>query len=1289
MSLPHTTRELNELIHQCMLLDQARLRAHVNNIKKDTLDGNSLKQKIEQSMQRRQRRMQNLPKPEYALDLPVVQAREKLLAAIDANQVVIVCGETGSGKTTQLPKLCLELGRGVGGLIGHTQPRRVAARSLAARIAEELHDKVGGAVGYKVRFSDQIGPDSFIKVMTDGILLAETQSDPDLLAYDTLIIDEAHERSLNIDFILGYLHRLLQRRPELKIIITSATIDPERFSVHFSNAPIIEVSGRSYPVDIRYRPIQGENEDEKDRDRDQALVEAVSELARLGPGDILIFLAGERDIREAAETLRKHHPPSTEILPLYGRLSFAQQYKVFQPHSGRRIVLATNVAETSLTVPGIHYVIDTGLARISRYSYRTKVQRLPIEAVSQASASQRAGRCGRVAPGVCLRLYSEEDFLARPAYTDPEILRTNLAAVILQMLALKLGRIEDFPFIDAPDERAVRDGFRLLHELAAVTDQSQLTPLGYRLARLPIDVRLGRMILAAEQFHCLNEVLIIASVLAIQDPRERPLEHQQAADEKHAVFMDEQSDFISLLNVWEFYQEQSKHLSTNKLRKLCQQHFLSYVRMREWRETHKQLRGMAKEMQLRFSDQAADYRSLHQALLSGLLGNIAQYDDKHEYSGMRGVKLFLFPGSGLFKKKPKWIVAAELLETAKRYAHTVAKVEQEWIEPLAEHLVNRSYSDPHWEKNRGHTVVFEQVSLYGLILAAKRRVNYSKVNPQQARELFIRGALVLNETGSRLAFFQHNIKTRQTVLEQEAKIRRRDLLIDEQSLYDYFNQHVPENICAIHAFEKWYHRQAKDIQQAFFLDNEKLLQNTASSLDENAYPVTVNIQGMKFRLSYRFDPEHDEDGVTVTVPAAVLNQLQPAAFEWLVPGLLLEKITALLRTLPKPLRRQFVPLPDYAQKCLAGLHNNGESLLKVLSERIFRMTGVEVPVDAWQPGLLPRHLHMNFNIINANGNQIGTGRDLPALQETIGRQATRSFTALPVGDFERIGISEWDFGDLPEFIAIEHHGLNIKGYPALAIEGDKISLRLLDAPEKAAIVHRRGTIALFKKQNLKNLKYLQKNLPGLQTLCLHYTSLGNSDELKRELIDRIIATALFDQSQQITTRSEFEINSAWANKQLVSIANELCRQFGEILAVYHDIRKRLRGAVPPQWLDSIGDIQSQLEQLVFSGFITSTPAERVKAIPRYLKAILYRLDKLEQNPTRDRDLLKQIEPYWQRYLRFMETADLKQAAQRELQTYRWLLEEFRVSLFAQVLGTKEKVSTRRLDLLWKDTGIKS
>ncbi|MCA1805830.1 MAG: ATP-dependent RNA helicase HrpA [Xanthomonadaceae bacterium] len=877
----------------------------------------ALARDLETATTRRAARLAALPSPEYALALPVVARRAELRAAIAAHPVIIVCGETGSGKTTQLPKICLELGRGVDGLIGHTQPRRIAARSLAARVAEELHSRVGQAVGCKMRFHDQVGEQTFLKIMTDGILLAETQGDPDLLQYDTFIIDEAHERSLNVDFLLGYLKQLLPRRPDLKLIITSATIDPERFSRHFSNAPVIEVSGRTYPVELRYRPLRGDDEEDQDRDRGQALLDAVDELAREGDGDVLVFLSGERDIREAAELLRKHHPPHTEVLPLYARLSASQQQAVFRPHRGRRIVLATNVAETSLTVPGIRYVVDTGLARLSRYSYRSKVQRLPIEKISRAAADQRAGRCGRVAAGICIRLYSEEDFAARPAFTEPEILRTNLAAVILQMSALGLGAVEDFPFVEAPDARFVRDGFKLLQELGAVDEGQRLTERGRQLARLPVDPRIGRMILAAREELCLREVLVIAAALSVQDPRERPLDKAQAADEKHRLFAVPYSDFLGYLNLWNAYHEQARHLSQNKLRKWCQQHFISYVRMREWHEVERQLQRLVTDMGLRLNQEEAEPDAIHRALLSGLLGNIAMKTAEREYTGARNLKLELFPGSVLVKKRPQWIMAAELVETGKRYARTLAVVEPRWVEPLAAGLVKRSHGEPHWEKRAGQVVARERVTLYGLPVVTQRRVNYGPIDPVLSRELFIREALVAGQLGTPGRFMTHNRALVAEVLELEARARRRDLLVSEEELYAFYDARLPAGIHDQVAFEHWRKQAEREDPRCLYFAREALLAQE-EAIDTRQFPAQLEWQGLRLPVRYRFEPGEEDDGMTVTVPLAALNQLRPASFEWLVPGLLEEKLTLLIKSLPKQQRRHFVPVPEFAGQSLGA-----------------------------------------------------------------------------------------------------------------------------------------------------------------------------------------------------------------------------------------------------------------------------------------------------------------------------------------------------------------------------------
>jgi ATP-dependent helicase HrpA len=1248
----------------------------------------ALQEELAAALLQQHDRLQRRPQPEYPADLPVAQRREEILQAIQAHQVVIVCGETGSGKTTQLPKICLEAGRGIAGMIGHTQPRRIAARSLSARIAEELKGEVGGSVGFKVRFTDQVSSGTYIKIMTDGILLAETQHDPELLAYDTLIIDEAHERSLNIDFLLGYIKRLLPRRPELKVIITSATIDPQRFSKHFNDAPIIEVSGRTYPVETRYRPLQGASEDDQEIGRKQALLDAVDELIGHGPGDILIFFAGERDIREAADWLRKRQLQHTEIMPLYGRLSAAQQARVFQSHGGRRIVLATNVAETSITVPGVRYVIDTGLARMSRYSYRTKVQRLPIEAVSQASANQRAGRCGRVGPGVCIRLYSEEDYRQRPEFTEPEILRTGLASVILQMLSLKLGDIEEFPFIEPPDGRYIRDGFKLLHELGAVDEANAITAIGRKLARFPIDVRFGRMLLEAHREKCLREMLIIVSALSIQDPRERPFEHQQAADEKHAAFGDRNSDFLAYLKLWNFYREQAGS-SNSQLRRLCQSHFLSYVRMQEWRDVHRQLAGLAAEMEMKTPnvEPAAEvaleniYPNIHRALLSGLLGNIAFKGEEHEYTGARDLKLYIFPGSYVFKSKPKWIVAAELVETARRYARTVARIEPEWVEPLAAHLVKRSYSDPHWDGSQGRVMAWEQVSLYGLILVGKRRMNYARVNPQHARELFIRGALVREESPP-LEFFAHNRKARGEVLELEAKSRRQDVLVDEDMLYGFFDSLVPAGIHDIDGFKAWYKQQSEETRRKFLLDKDWLMQHEASGVTRSNFPDALNQQGLLIPLSYHFEPGHEDDGVTARIPLAALNQIDPMPFEWLIPGLLLEKITLLIKSLPKPLRRNFVPVPDFAKAAMESLNPGTTALLPALSAQLQRINGTPLPADAWHPEELPPHLLMNFHIVQPDGKIIARGRDLEQLKTGVGKTATASFEGLPVAQYERTGVQSWDFGDLPEFVEIKHKGLKLRGYPALIVSGERIDLKILDNPDKAAAAHRHGVLQLFRALYAKSVRYLEKNLPDIDTLCLQYAPIGDTEELKRDMVHLIIDTALFSKNDSLRAQAAFQLEAEWADKQLVPIANRIAGQLAQILNSWRNLQQRLHGKIPPQWLPAMQEIREQLEMLIYPGFIKATPTQQLSQLPRYLSAVIARLEKLEQNPARDRQLAAELRPFQEN----LKTAlrDQKRADSAAFRHFRWLLEEFRVSLFAQALGTSEPVSAKRLQAAWKE-----
>ncbi len=1260
----------------------------------------SLSADIEASKARREQRRAALPVPDFPEELPVSARREELAKAIADHQVVIVCGETGSGKTTQLPKICLGLGRGAAGMIGHTQPRRIAARSVAARVAEELGTPIGQTVGYKVRFSDHTSPEAYIKVMTDGILLAETQHDRYLNHYDTLIIDEAHERSLNIDFLLGYLKQLLPKRPDLKLIITSATIDPRRFAEHFGGAPVVEVSGRTYPVEVRYRPLLVEDEDGRDRDLQQAVVDAVDELGRVDRGDILIFLSGEREIRATAEALRKHHPPHTEILPLYARLSAAEQNKVFQPHNGRRIVLATNVAETSLTVPGIRFVIDTGLARISRYSHRAKVQRLPVEPVSQASANQRAGRCGRVAAGICVRLYSEEDYAQRPLFTAPEIQRSNLAAVILQMEVLALGDVAQFPFIDPPDPRLIKDGYQTLLELGAVDEVRCLSPLGRDLARLPLDPRLGRMIIAARKEQCLSEVLIIAAALAVQDPRERPLEAQQAADQKHARFGDERSDFLAYLKLWEHYHEQGRHLSNNKLRKYCRENFLSYVRMQDWRDIHSQLLGLLKPMGYRLNQQPADYAPIHRALLSGLLGNIGSKGEERDYLGARGTRFHIFPGSALFKKSPKWLVAAELVETTRLYARTVAKIEPEWVEQIAPQLVKHHYFDPHWEKSQRAVMGYERVSLYGLPLIPRRKIHYGRIDPKLSRELFIRGALVAGEYETRAPFFAHNQAAIRDVEALEHKARRRDILVDEQTLFEFYDERIPTDICDGRSFERWRKQVERDHPQRLLLTQDYLMQRRAAEVSAEQFPDHLGIASMRLPLSYHFEPGHPLDGVTLTVPLALLNQLDPERLQWLVPGLLRDKIIALLKSLPKALRRNFVPAPNFADACLQAMSNDplnrlslslsprgrvrGEgSLYQTLAAQLQRMTGVTVPTDTWQEDALPPHLRMNIKVVAADGETVvAMGRDLARLQGEQGEQAAATFAELPSNDFEREAVTEWDFGDLPAQVEFQRHGMSLIGYPALVAEGDGVALRLLDSAAKAESAMRGGVRRLYMLQGRERIKYLEKNLPGIQAMCLHYAGIGDCTALKTDLLTAIVEQAFLADRPLPRSAKQFEALKATAMPRLVPVANELCAWVAETLAMYHSLARRLKGALKPAWLKSLSDIQDQLQHLVYPGFVTATPYDQLPHLPRYLKAVELRLAKLEQHAGRDAPLLAQLAPLWQAYWQRAEKQRKQDVVDPALEEYRWLLEELRVSLFAQELKTAVPVSVKRLQRQW-------
>ena len=1284
-------KALRDAVAECPPAQRKRFRKRIDGMARALAAGKPIDRplkavasEIEASGEALRLRRENLPTPEYPEELPVCERREEIKKAIAENQVVVVAGETGSGKTTQLPKICLELGRGVNGLIGHTQPRRIAARSVAARIATELKSELGHAVGYKVRFSDRTRPESYIKLMTDGILLAESQGDRFLSAYDTLIIDEAHERSLNIDFLLGYLKQLLPKRPDLKLIITSATIDTERFSQHFDDAPVVEVSGRTYPVEVRYRPLLEGDEEERDRSQVEGVLDAVDELSREGKGDVLVFLSGEREIRETAEALRKHHPPHTEILPLYARLSASEQNRVFAPHGGRRIVLATNVAETSLTVPGIRYVVDPGTARISRYSHRTKVQRLPVEAISQASANQRAGRCGRVGPGVCIRLYAEEEYASRIEFTDPEIKRTNLAAVILQMASLGLGDVEKFPFVDPPDRKFINDGFKTLFELGAIDEARNLTQLGQELARLPVDPRVGRMVLQARHEGCLTEVLVVAAALSIQDPRDRPMEHQQAADEKHKRHWHDESDFVALLNLWNDYHEEKRKLSQKKLRAHCKANFLSFNRMREWHDIHQQLHNQVADMGLRFNEEPPEYDALHRALLAGLLGNIGFRTEEKQFLGARNVKFNVFPGSSQFKKPPKWLMAAELAETAKLYARTVARIEPEWIEPLAGHLVKKSWSEPHWSKRAGQVSAYEKVTLYGLTIVPKRRVNYGPINPAESREIFIREGLVEGQLNTRGQFFKHNQALIEEIEAMEHKSRRRDLMVDEYQLQRFYDERIPEGVYALPSFEKWRKRAEEKNPKLLFLTREYLMQG--SGVDEAQFPNQLTMGELTLPLEYHFEPGHAADGVTLRVPLAALNLIDGERCDWLVPGLLREKVVLLIKSLPKQLRKHFVPAPDYADAALGGMSSGEGNLVSALAARLKKMSGTEIPLDAWRLDTLPDHFLMNFRVVDERNKAVVEGRDLAKLQRTLGERAQESLRAQPSDNrLERSGMHRWECDTLPEQVELERAGVKLHGFPALVDEGEGgVAVKLFDGEAKAATAMAAGLRRLIRLTLPKEIKYLARNLPEIQRMCLHYAPVGRCDDLKRDLIDAAVDHCFIEGREFPRDRKAFEARINECKPKLVATANTLCERVDAALAEYHQLRKRLKGAIHPHALEAAADVKAQLDRLIGPGFLVRTPSERLADLPRYLKAIDIRLEKVGRSSERDRAAMLDVQALWRGYTERHHKLSRDGVVDSAVEAFRWRIEELRVSLFAQELGTRETVSVKRLEKNWRE-----
>jgi len=1325
--------QLQRQLPDCMLADRFTLRRKLQQAKevfaqKKSIDKilSEIAGKVRSSTAKLQVRKLAIPKPEYPQELPVSLRKAEIAEAIQKNQVVIVCGETGSGKTTQLPKICLELGRGVAGLIGHTQPRRIAARSVASRIAQELKSPLGEAVGYKVRFNDKLSESSYVKLMTDGILLAETQGDRFLNAYDTIIIDEAHERSLNIDFLLGYLKQLLPKRPDLKVIVTSATIDAERFSRHFSGAPVIEVSGRTYPVEVRYRPLgkagfisheiesdddidddeslnktvhgikrQGKTEarwlaeDDEEEAIEEAILDAADDLLRLGDGDILVFLPGEREIRDTAEHLRKYQGRSAklrhiEILPLFARLSIEDQQKIFRTTGLRRIVLATNVAETSLTVPGIKYVIDAGLARVNRYSSRAKVEQLQIEKISQAAAKQRAGRCGRVSNGICVRLYSEEDFNTRPEFTDPEILRSSLAAVILRMASLRLGDVAEFPFIEAPSSRLIADGYSLLQELGAVDANRKITDLGIQLAKLPLDPRVGRMILAAKKEHCLAEILIIASALAIQDPRERPMDKREAADQAHAKFADEKSDFMGFLKLWAFYDEALRTKKSNKeLLNKCHQNFLSFLRLKEWRELHGQLLEIVDEMEFKLNSKEANFEQVHKALLAGLLGNIGFKDGESEsYAGARGIRFHIAPSSGLKKQRPKWVMAAELVETTKLYARCVAKIEPDWIEPLARGLTQSHYSDPRWDRRMAMVNAWERVSLYGLTVIPKRRVHYGPINLQESREIFIREALANMEFDTRAPFFEANRKLIAEIEELEHKARRQDVLVDEHVLFAFYDAIVPQNIMNSAGFEAWRETAEKQNPRLLYLTKVALMRHGAASVTEAQFPETLEIDGVTLKLKYRFEPGHPLDGVTATVPLALLNQLDATRTEWLVLGMLREKLTTLIKSLPKQMRNACVPVPEFVTGFLERTKVGEDALLLALTQYIQLKTNLKINNEDFNLADLPEHLKMNFSVIDEKGRELGMGRDWIALKNQLGQAAQLTFRSSSPS-IEKTGIKQWDFGDLPATLTFSRDGRQLTGYPALEDNIESVAVKLFDTEQAASASHRAGVRRLMRFELKEQMKQLEKSLPNFNQYALLLRNVISIEDLKEDMLTAIADRAFVGEDELPRTNDAFMKLKQRARTRLPAVTEALCRMVNTIAAEYNLLITK-QAQMPATVNRLKRDVESQIGWLIYKGCFNQTPWEHIANLSRYLKALRLRIEKQPSNPERDGKNAASIGLLWQNWEAAMDKQRKLDKITPALQDFRWLIEELRVSLFAQELRTPFPVSIKRLEKVWAE-----
>ncbi|MGW3656451.1 ATP-dependent RNA helicase HrpA [Streptomyces sp. NPDC005151] len=1242
-------------------------------------------------------RAERMPALSYPEELPVSQKKDEILEAIRDHQVVIVAGETGSGKTTQIPKICMELGRGVRGMIGHTQPRRIAARTVAERVADELKTPLGEAVGWKVRFTDQVNPDAtYLKLMTDGILLAEIQTDRELLAYDTIIIDEAHERSLNIDFLLGYLARLLPKRPDLKVVITSATIDPERFARHFGHAPIVEVSGRTYPVEVRYRPLLEEEGEDSDRDQITAICDAVDELQAEGPGDVLVFLSGEREIRDTADALNKKNLRHTEVLPLYARLSHAEQHRVFQRHTGRRIVLATNVAETSLTVPGIKYVIDPGNARISRYSHRTKVQRLPIERISQASANQRKGRCGRTSDGICIRLYSEDDFLTRPEFTDAEILRTNLASVILQMTAAGLGDIEKFPFIDPPDHRNIRDGVQLLQELGALDPdekdpKKRLTQLGRKLSQLPVDPRLARMVIEADRNGCTREVMVIAAALSIQDPRERPSDKQTQADQQHARFKDETSDFLAFLNLWRYIREQQKERGSSSFRRMCKQEYLNYLRIREWQDIYAQLRTVAKQMDIHPNEEDAPEQAVHTSLLAGLLSHIGLKDtEKNEYLGARSAKFAIFPGSALFKKQPRFVMSAELVETSRLWARVNARVEPEWIEPLAQHLLKRTYSEPHWEKDQAAVMAYERVTLYGVPIVAQRKINFGRIDAETSRDLFIRNALVEGDWRTHHQFFHDNRTLLGEVEELEHRARRRDILVDDETLFDFYDQRIPEHVVSGAHFDSWWKDKRRDEPEALDFERSMLINEKAGAVTKDDYPDSWRQGKLKFKVTYQFEPGADADGVTVHIPLQVLNQVTAEGFDWQIPGLREDVVTELIRSLPKPIRRHYVPAPNYAGRFLDRAVPLQEPLPVTLARELQQMVGVPVSADDFDLSRIPDHLEITFRIVDERRRRVAEDKDLEALKLQLRPKARQALsraaaaTAGPSGEsIERSGLTDWTIGTLNRVFETRRAGQPVKAYPALVEQegaaAGTVAVRLFDTEAEQQQAMWRGTRKLILLNIPVNpAKFTSDKLTNQQKLALSRNPHGSIQALFEDCAtaaaDRLIGAHGGPAWDEESFRKLYDKVRA----DLVALTEHTVAQVQQVLAAWQSCERRLKATNSLVLVNNVTDVRNQLAALVPPGFVTRTGLRRLPDLMRYLVAADRRLQQMPTAVQRDTTRMEKVHEMQDEYAWLLEQMPQGRPVPQEVLDIRWMIEELRVSYFAHALGTAYPVSDKRI-----------